>query len=146
MCRRAATIHGLGICAIKREVVQFDRDRGNLPLAFHPLSRVRRTRVAQLPHLLEEAEKLLPSAKPPMPPREKKAHHISSGVSMQPRIPHRTGTIRLMEARDASEHEGGAEPYNTHSFCVIFIYGIHYSFPLILVFNLSELNTYTLSL
>lgn len=108
--------------------------------------------VAQLPHLLEEAgksaswrcrkKKVAPFCKTPHgPKREKKAHHISSGVSMQPRIPHRTGTVRLMEAHDASEHEGGAEPYNMRSSCVIFIYGIHYSFPLVLVFYLSELNT-----
>lgn len=35
----------------------FECDRCNLLLPFHPLSRVRQTRVAQLPHLLEEAGK-----------------------------------------------------------------------------------------
>lgn len=77
----------------------------NLPLAFHPLSRVRQPRVARLPHLSEEAGKSATSrrgAAEKVAPfsnahkrlnlhaplnKQTKAHHIPSGVSTQPRTP-----------------------------------------------------------
>lgn len=99
----------------------FDYGRGNLPLAFHPLSRVADSGSAAAPSVGGSGEVrdprrgaaeevVTPTCKRLNP--SKKAHYISSGVSMQPRIPHQTGTVRLMEAHDASEHEGGAQAYN----------------------------------